>query len=72
MNRAEYIAWAKQRAVECLDEGGPLLACQSLQSDLINNPDTAGHAVITLTMMELMAGRLTTTSEVLAWIDGVQ
>jgi hypothetical protein len=40
MERAEHIAWCKQRALEYLDQGDVTNAIASMCSDLAQRPDT--------------------------------
>jgi hypothetical protein len=46
MNRAEHLAWCKERALEYADQGDAGLAVSSLRSDLAKHPDTAASALI--------------------------
>lgn len=40
MTRAEHLAWAKQRAMECVDRGEMLDAIASIPSDLGKHEET--------------------------------
>jgi len=69
--RDEHLKFCKERALEYLDAGeNPLLAWQSLSSDLSKNPLTRGHAGLELGMMQLMAGYLRTPAEMRRFIEG--
>lgn len=72
MNRAEHVAWAKERALAELDYGGgPSSALASINSDLMKFPDTADHAAIMLGMQLAMSGHLETDAQMREWIDGI-
>lgn len=70
MTRAEHLAWAKERALEYVDQGDLQNAFASLTSDLNKHPDTARHSGIELGMMQLMAGHLTTARDMRDFIQG--
>jgi hypothetical protein len=40
MNRAQHMAWAKQRALEAMENGTPQMALDSLISDMTKHPET--------------------------------
>jgi hypothetical protein len=44
MNRAEHLAWCKERAIEYADRGEPSNALTSFISDVHKHPDTAALA----------------------------
>lgn len=67
---AEHVAWAKERALEYVDQGDLQNAFASLMSDLGKHPDTANHAAIELGMMLMMAGNLSTTRDMRDFIEG--
>lgn len=57
MNRAEHLAWAKERALEYLpDNVNDAMA--SFMSDLNKHDETAGHPVGELMIMHAMSGLL--------------
>ncbi len=60
MNRAEHLAWCKERALEYADKGDVGSAMSSLMQDLALHPETAASAeIIPALMMPLaMAGHL--------------
>lgn len=68
--RAEHLAWCKKRALEALDRGGATEAFVSMLSDLRLHPETAGHAGLTLGMVQLAAGRLNTQEAMRRHIEG--
>lgn len=57
MNRAEHLAWAKERALEYLP-ADPNQAMTSFLSDLAKHEETQGHSVNELMMMHAMGGLL--------------
>jgi hypothetical protein len=57
VNRAEHLAWAKDRALEYLP-GDVNNAMASLVSDLNKHEETAGHPVGELLIMHAMSGLL--------------
>ena len=70
MNRAEHIAWCKERALEYLDNGDIPNALNSMGSDLNKHPDTNNHIGMQLTIGLMMVNKLTTTEEVRRFIEG--
>ncbi len=70
MDRAEHMAWSKQRALELVDAGDPVQAFTSMASDLGKHDDTRAHAGLELGMMQMMAGLLTTAPEMRRFIKG--
>ncbi len=71
MDRAEHLAWCKQRALEYVDQGDLTNAYASMTSDLSKHPETAGHAAIELGMMMIMGGHLNSSAEMRRFIEGV-
>lgn len=69
-DRAEHLAWAKERALGYVDQGELDNALASLMSDLRKHPDTADHAAMELGMMLMMAGHLSTTRDMRDFIEG--
>ena len=57
MNRAEHLAWCKQRALEYLPDD-PTQAFTSMASDLGKHEETRGHAGMELGMMLLMTDNI--------------
>lgn len=70
MNRAEHLAWAKQRALEYADRGEVAYAISSLQSDLGKHPETAGHSGIQLMTMLAMTGEFERPGKLREFIEG--
>ena len=70
MDRAEHLAWCKQRALEYADAGDLQNAYASMASDLNKHPDTTGHPAIQLGMVLLMSGNLKTTGDMRRFIEG--
>jgi len=70
MTRQEHLEWCKKRANEYLDNGDVQNAYGSMASDLGKHPETAGHSAITLGMMMMMSGHLSSVQEMRNFIDG--
>lgn len=70
MNRAEHLAWAKERALEYADRGDVAQAMASLGSDLNKHPETKGHVGMELMMMLAMNGHLDSPAELRKFIEG--
>jgi len=75
VNRAEHIAWVKERALKELEYGdpgtGPTRALASLSSDLRKHPDTADHPAIVLGFQLAMNQHLKTPEHLREWIEGI-
>lgn len=70
MTRQQHLEWSKKRAHESLAAGGPAEAMASMASDLKNHPELKDHAGITLGMMMLMGGHMSTDADARKFIDG--
>lgn len=70
MMRAEHLAWCKQRALEYVEAGDIQGAFASMASDLRKHPETANHAGAELGVMLMMAGQLSTASEMRKFVEG--
>jgi hypothetical protein len=70
MNRAEHLAWCKERALEYADMGDVANAMASLGSDLSKHPETRGHSGMELMMMLAMGGHLDSPAELRKFIEG--
>lgn len=70
MTRQEHLEWCKKRANEYLDRGDIQNAYGSMASDLNKHPETEGHAAISLGMMMMMSGHLSSEHEMRKFIDG--
>lgn len=68
--RAEHLAWCKQRALEYADAGNMQDAIASMASDLEKHPETRNHAGVSLGLMLMMSGRLSTAAEMRKFIEG--
>jgi hypothetical protein len=68
--RQEHLEWCKRRAHEYLDSGDVQNAYASMASDLNKHPETQGHSAVSLGMMLMMSGNLSTTEEMRKFIDG--
>ena len=72
MDRAEHLAWAKQRALEYADQGDVTNAIASLRSDLGKHPETAqsADAIDHLMMPLAMTGNFDRPGELRKFIEG--
>ena len=70
MNRAEHLAWCKERAHEYLARGDVLNAMTSMGSDLTKHPETKDHPGINIGVGLLAIGSLSTVPEMSKFIDG--
>lgn len=70
MTRSEHLQWCKERALEYVDAGDLTNAYASIASDLGKHPETENHAAITLGMMLMMSGKLSTEHEMRKFIEG--
>ena len=69
IDRAEHLAWAKQRALEYLDRGDLQQAVASMGMDLEQHPDFTGPVYGMLTFGGLIAIR-EGPDAVRRWIEG--
>lgn len=69
-SRADHLAWCQARAYEYCDLGDAAQAFASFASDMRKHLETAEHAAITLGMIALMSGRLTTPEEMRHFLQG--
>lgn len=70
MNRAEHLAWCKNRALEYVSNGDLGNAFASMVSDLGKHEDTDGHIGIELGMGLSIGGMLSTEPQMKEWIIG--
>jgi len=71
MNRAEHLAWCKQRALAYLDTDDDYVnAFNSMASDLQKHAETAGHAGVEIGLGLLMIGQLSTAHAMREFING--
>jgi hypothetical protein len=70
MTRKEHLDLCKKRALAYVGVGDLQGAFQSMASDLDSHGETAGHIGITLGMMQLMAGQLSTKESMQHFIEG--
>ncbi len=66
--RAEYVAWAKARALELVDAGDMVGALASIVSDLRENPETDGPHLGPL--MLVGASRVNDPAAMRSFIEG--
>jgi len=73
MNRAEHLAWAKDRALEYADRGDAGGAMSSLIQDLSLHPETKASAeIVPALMMPLVLGGHMQGGELRKFIEGFQ
>lgn len=70
MVRGEHLEWCKKRAIEYVDSGDLPSAFASMASDLGKHPETANHSAISVGMMMLMEGMLSTPDQMRRFING--
>jgi hypothetical protein len=70
ISRQAHLEWCKTRAHEYLVNGDVQNAYASMASDLNKHPETQGHPAITLGMMLMMSGHLSSVPEMRKFIDG--
>lgn len=70
MTRSEHVEWCKKRALEYIDNGDLNNAYASMASDLGKHPETEGHPAISIGMMLLMGGELSTPEKMRKFIEG--
>lgn len=70
MTRPEHMEWCKKRALEYVDNGDLTNAYSSMCSDLTKHEETSNHAGISLGMMLMMSGKLSTQEEMRKFING--
>lgn len=68
--RSAHLDWCKKRALEYVDMGDNSQAFASMGSDLSKHPETEGHSAIQLGAMMLLAGHLSTATEMRRFING--
>lgn len=70
MTREEHLAWAKQRALEYVDNGDLPTAVSSMVSDLGQHPETATPALAMLSLDGMLAAAHGDAAGVRRWIEG--
>lgn len=70
MDRAEHLAWCKQRALEYLNRGELRNAVTSMMSDMNKHPETASAPGGILDRLGLMAAMSNDAREVRRYIEG--
>lgn len=71
MDRAEHLAWCKERALEYADAGDAGSAMSSLMQDLALHPETARSAeIVPALMMPLVLGGHMQGGELRKFIEG--
>jgi hypothetical protein len=66
----EHVAWAKERALELLEQGNRVGAWNSLCSDLKKHSETQQHPALELGMMLLLGGHLSSGAQMREFIEG--
>jgi len=70
VNRAEHVAWCKERALEYVAMGDLQNAFASMASDMQKHPETANLTVQTLGFSLMASGHLDTPEKMRTWIEG--
>jgi len=70
MDRTQHLAWAKQRALEYVDQGKTQEAFASMISDLRKHRELEGHMGIQMGMMLMAKGHLSTPETMRNHIEG--
>lgn len=70
MDRAEHLAFAKERAIEYCDQGDSVNALASFISDMKKHDELANHSGLELMGMLMFGGHLNTTHEVRKFVLG--
>ena len=70
MTRLEHLDWCKKRALEYVDMGDLSSAYASMASDLRKHPETENHTAISLGMVLVMGGHLSTSQKMREFING--
>jgi hypothetical protein len=68
MDRAEHLAWCKQRALEYLDAGDMNNAVASMESDMRKHPETQISDLLSMLGMRYLIDR--DAAAVRRWIEG--
>lgn len=70
VSRETHLNWCKQRALEYIEAGDIRNGLLSMFSDLEKHPETKGHGAISLGLMLMMTGSLSTKEEAKSFIEG--
>jgi hypothetical protein len=70
MNRAEHLAWCKERALAICHTGDTTEAFASMASDLKKHDETRNHVGIQLGMLQIIGGMLNTPEQMRHFIEG--
>lgn len=68
--REEHLAWCKTRALEYVEKGDLPQALTSMGSDMSKHPETDAPHLITLGIMLLINGSLSSRHEMTEFING--
>jgi hypothetical protein len=69
-DRAEHLAWCKQRALAYVDAGDLQGAFASMASDMRKHPGTANTDIQALGLGLMMGGHLDSPEQMRRWING--
>lgn len=69
--RQQHIDWVKKRALELARAGHVIKAMDSITSDLQKHPETKGHLAPELALQLYLAGKLSTSEEMVKFIEGI-
>lgn len=70
MNEKEHLRWAKDRAIEISKTGDQTGAYASFVSDMKKHELLADHPALPIGLMQLAMGGLSTTAEMINFIEG--
>lgn len=68
--REDHLKFCKQRALEYVDAGNLADAFSSFNSDMLKHEETANHSALQLGMMLMLAGHLSTATQMRNYING--
>lgn len=68
--REDHLKFCKQRALEYVDAGNLPGAFSSFNSDMLKHEETANHSALQLGMMLMLAGHLSTATQMRNYING--
>lgn len=70
MTRAEHLEWAKNRALELIENGDIAGAYASFTSDMNKHEELKDHSALTLGIMLMAFGHLNTAAQMKEFIEG--
>ena len=70
MNRQEHLQWAKDRAIEYVENEDNQQAFASFVSDMTKHDELSNHLALGMGMALLLGGHLDTPQQMKNWING--